>query len=264
MNEKENSRITSQLKGRIDTNRKFGSVDLDEWLFEKLDIGKGSNILDVGCGTGNHLIKLAENFPDGSYYGIDISSGSIDEAKRKAAQKNLRINFICGDASDTKVLPNNFFDIIISIYSLYYVEDAQKTLAAMKSKLKMGGKIAVMSPYKRNNEEWYGFLSPFIKIPGKIEWIADNFMDNEVLPFAKRNFKKVETHNFENKIIVPSCQDLEKYWKSNIYHKEEYEEEFSKHAADFFRKNKAFTITKRALLAIMISTPPNPVIQNPH
>lgn len=251
MNEKESSQITSQLKGRIDTNRKFGSVDLDEWLFEKLDIRKGSNILDVGCGTGNHLIKLAENFPDGSYYGIDISKESINEAKRKAAQKNLGINFICGDAADGSALPNDFFDIITSIYSLYYMKDTQKTLAAMKTKLKMGGKIAVMSPYKRNNEEWYNFLSAFIKIPGKIGWIADNFMDDEVLPFAKRNFKKVETYNFENKIIVPSYQDLEKYWKSNIYHKGEYESDFSKHAADFFRKNKTFAITKRALLAIM-------------
>ena len=264
MNEKENSQITSQLNGRIDTNRKFGSVDLDEWLFEKLDIRKGSNILDVGCGTGNHLIKLAENFPDGSYYGIDISSGSIDEAKRKAAQKNLRINFICSDAADTNALPNNFFDIITSIYALYYAGDPQKALAAMKNKLKIGGKIAVMSPYKRNNEEWYNFLSTFIKIPGKIEWIADNFMDNEVLPFAKRNFKKVDTHNFENKITVPSNQDLEKYWKSNIYHKEEYDGEFSKHAADFFRKNSKFVITKRALLAIMNSGPPDSMIQNSH
>lgn len=264
MNEKENSQITAQLNGRIATNRKFGSVDLDEWLFEKLGIRKGSNVLDVGCGTGNHLIKLAENFPDGNYHGIDISSGSIGEAKRKAAQKKLRIKFICGDAADTNALPNNYFDIIISVYALYYVKDTQKTLAAMKSKLKMGGKMAVMSPYKRNNEEWYDFLSAFIKIPGKIEWIADNFMDNEVLPFAKRNFKKVETYNFENKIIVPSCQDLEKYWKSNIYHKEEYEEEFFKHAADFFRKNKTFSITKRALLAIMSSDASDSMIQNSH
>ena len=111
--------------------------------------------------------------------------------------------------------------------------------------------MAVMSPYKGNNEEWYTFLSAFVQIPPKIEWIADNFMDNEVLPFAEKNFKKIEAYNFENKISVPSLQDLEKYWKSNIYHKEEYEEEFSKHAGNFFRKNSTFTITKRALLAIM-------------
>ena len=57
---------------------------------------------------------------------------------------------------------------------------------------------------------------------------------------------------------------MEKYWKSNIYHKEEYEEEFSKHAADFFRKNNAFIITKRALLAIMGSGPPDSVIKSSH
>jgi len=249
--QKETSQITSQLKGRISTNKKFGTVDLDEWLFEKLNIGQGHNVLDVGCGTGNHIIKIAELFPEGNYYGIDISKDSIRDAEEKSAEKKLKIKFICGDASDASALQNNFFDLIISIYALYYVEDTQKMLEVLKTKLNSIGRIAIMSPYLRNNEEWYSFISKFMEMPQEIESISNNFMDREVLPFAKDNFSDVKIFNFENKITIPSFEDLKKYWESNIYHKPEFNGEFEKHAKGFFEKNEAFTLTKRALLVIM-------------
>jgi ubiquinone/menaquinone biosynthesis C-methylase UbiE len=249
--EKESSQITSQLKARISTNKKFGSIDLDEWLFERLNIKKGYNVLDVGCGTGNHIIKIAEIFPEGNYYGIDISRDSIKEAIEKSARKNLKIKFICNDASDVSVLQDGFFDLILSVYALYYVKNPQKTLAVLKTKLKGNGSIAVMSPYKRNNSEWYSFLSSFMKIPQEIESVANSFMDNEVLPFSKANFSDIKSFYFENKITIPSFRDLKNYWVSNIYHKPEFDTEFEKHAMDFFKKNEKFTLTKRALLVIM-------------
>lgn len=251
MHEKETSQITSQLNSRIQTNKKFGSIDLDEWLLDKLNVKDGHNVLDVGCGTGNHIIRLVELFPSGNYYGIDISKDSIIEAKRKAEEKKLNVNFICGDAYEASVLEDGFFDIVISIYALYYVKDAKKLLSKLKQKLKKNGKIAVMAPYKGNNSEWYSFLSSFMNIPKDIESIADNFMDKIVLPFAKSNFGSLETFRFENKIIIPSFEDLKKYWVSNIYHKEEFNDDFEKRASAFFKENKKFIITKKALLAIM-------------
>lgn len=249
--EKESSQITSQLNCRIGTNRKFGAVDLDEWLIGKLGLKEGSNVLDVGCGTGNHLIRMAEIYSRGNYYGIDISKNSIEEASSKAIKKNLDIKFICGDASDASSLQDGFFDMVISIYSLYYVKNTQQLLNALRKKLSKSGRIAVMCPYKGNNGEWYSFLSSFMAIPDEINQIADNFMDEEVLAFAKANFDNVKTHNFTNNISIPCYSDLKNYWISNIYHKDEFNSAFEKKAAEFFKKHAGFTITKKALLVIM-------------
>ena len=249
--EKETSQVTSQLKSRILTNKKFGSLDLDEWLFEKLDIKKGYSVLDVGCGTGSLIIKLSELLPQGNYFGIDISKNSIEEAKKKALDKHLKINFICRDASDAASLQNNLFDLIMSIYALYYVKNPEELLSLLKTKLKKNGKISVMAPYKGNNLEWYSFLNKFMEMPPEIGFIADNFMDNIVIPFAEHNFKNMASFQFQNKVIIPSHKDLELYWKSNSYHKEEFDEEFEQYSADFFDKNENFQITKKALLVIM-------------
>jgi len=248
---KETSQISSQLKNRTSTNKRFGSIDLDSWLFEKLQLKKGFNVLDVGCGRGNHIIKIAEKFSESNYYGIDISEDSIKNAIKSAEEKNLKINFICGDASDTSKLQNKFFDIIISVYALYYVKDTQKMLSSLKEKIKDGGRIAVMSPYKGNNEEWYNFLRKFMSIPKKVEAVSDDFMDTEVLPFAKSNFSNLKTYPFENRITIPSFEDLKKYWVSNIYHKEEYDKDFEEHAKEHFSNNESFVLTKRALFVIM-------------
>ena len=163
----------------------------------------------------------------------------------------MKIKFICGDAAKASAFQNEFFDLIISIYALYYVKDPKKTLAIFKTKIKDTGKIAVMSPYKGNNEEWYSFLSSFMKIPQEIESIANNFMDNEILPFAKVNFADIRSFNFENKIAIPSFEDLKNYWVSNVYQKPEFDREFERCAIDFFKKNEKFILTKRALLVIM-------------
>tara|TARA_R110000851_G_scaffold72142_1_gene160078 strand:+ start:102 stop:860 length:759 start_codon:yes stop_codon:yes gene_type:complete len=46
--------------------------------------GLQTKILDVGCGTGNHSVLLAQQNPDKTFFGIDISGDMIDIAKSKS------------------------------------------------------------------------------------------------------------------------------------------------------------------------------------
>jgi len=40
-------------------------------------------ILDLGCGTGKHLVKLAERFPDAKIIGVDASKEMLNKASVK-------------------------------------------------------------------------------------------------------------------------------------------------------------------------------------
>ena len=44
-------------------------------------------ILDIGCGTGFLLKRLAERFPDAELYGIDTSASMLEQAQRALRNK---------------------------------------------------------------------------------------------------------------------------------------------------------------------------------
>lgn len=51
----------------------------------------GMNILDVGCGTGEDLAKIAETVPDCVLFGIDNSKGMIEAARIKNPQGTFAV-----------------------------------------------------------------------------------------------------------------------------------------------------------------------------
>jgi 2-polyprenyl-3-methyl-5-hydroxy-6-metoxy-1,4-benzoquinol methylase len=68
-------------------------------LTEKLK--KGIRVLDVGCGRGLIMIRLAELFPSSRFTGLDLSEDAINAARREVAHKGLRnIEFAAADLSD--------------------------------------------------------------------------------------------------------------------------------------------------------------------
>ena len=54
----ERATATTYLEKRIEINRAYSSVDFDAWLFDRLAVESGENILDVGCGSGAQTIPL--------------------------------------------------------------------------------------------------------------------------------------------------------------------------------------------------------------
>jgi 2-polyprenyl-3-methyl-5-hydroxy-6-metoxy-1,4-benzoquinol methylase len=64
-------------------------------------LAMGIRVLDVGCGSGWIMIRLAELYPNSRFNGIDLSPEAIGTARGEAAQKGLRnIEFIVRDLSD--------------------------------------------------------------------------------------------------------------------------------------------------------------------
>ena len=73
-------------------------VPLVPGLAEKL--ASGIQMLDVGCGRGRIINRLAELYPKSRFTGMDLSSEAILSAWQDAAEKKLRnIEFIVADLS---------------------------------------------------------------------------------------------------------------------------------------------------------------------
>ena len=63
-------------------------------------LSEGVQMLDVGCGRGRIINRLAELYPQSRFTGMDLSGEAILSAWREAAEKKLRnVEFIVADLS---------------------------------------------------------------------------------------------------------------------------------------------------------------------
>jgi SAM-dependent methyltransferase len=53
-------------------------------------------VLDAGCGTGEHVLHLAARGYD--TLGVDVAATAIEQARRKAASRQLAARFLVADA----------------------------------------------------------------------------------------------------------------------------------------------------------------------
>jgi ubiquinone/menaquinone biosynthesis C-methylase UbiE len=64
-------------------------------------LAEGIHVLDVGCGSGRAMIRLAQLYPNSRFTGMDLSAEAIANARAGATQKGLRnIEFTQRDLTD--------------------------------------------------------------------------------------------------------------------------------------------------------------------
>ena len=79
-------------------------------LFEKNGVRR---ILDLGCGTGRHLVYLAKRRFE--VYGIDIAEHGVKLSERWLRAEGLKAELKVGDIYKGLPYVDDFFDAIISV-----------------------------------------------------------------------------------------------------------------------------------------------------
>jgi 2-polyprenyl-3-methyl-5-hydroxy-6-metoxy-1,4-benzoquinol methylase len=101
-------------------------------------------VLEIGCGTGNFSVELAEGVS--MYHAIDISSGMLEIARSKAEARNIKnIAFrqsTCFDAA----LKKGSFNIILAYNVLQYFKDFRNTVERINELLTPGGIFISITP----------------------------------------------------------------------------------------------------------------------
>ncbi len=102
-------------------------------------LNAGDVVLDYACGTGLITIELADVVRE--IHGIDISSGMIDAARTKTAERNItNVNFARSTIFDDTLIKESY-DALLAFNILHLVEDARKDLRRMHELLKPGGLV---------------------------------------------------------------------------------------------------------------------------
>lgn len=114
--------------------------------FDLLQIFEGSSILEVGCGTGEDAIALANRVGShGKVIAIDRSQAMVDQASGSTRSLQLPIEFICADAQQLP-FEDNTFDGVRVDRTLQHISDGERVIAEMTRVVRPGGKVVAIEP----------------------------------------------------------------------------------------------------------------------
>lgn len=115
----------------------------------KLPVKTGDQVLEVGFGTGEVLLKIAEKVGNtGMAVGIDLSDKMITVTKEKLKKRNLseRTKLYCGDAVRLPFADDHFDNIYMSFtLELFDTPEIPLVLKECRRVLKAGGNLSLVS-----------------------------------------------------------------------------------------------------------------------
>ncbi len=106
-------------------------------LIDKLGGKEYSQILDIGCGTGNYTLLLRKKYKGANITALDISHDMVDAARSKCG--NNGIEFIVADAE--KISFSDGFDLITSNATFQWLSDLEASVRKYRQALTSGGSM---------------------------------------------------------------------------------------------------------------------------
>jgi len=137
---------------------------LTDWALMHVEIPPGATVVDVGCGGGRTVEKLAQKA--GTVYGVDYADGSIAAARAHNEQLISQKRVGIEQASVSHLpFPSNFFDVVTAIETHYYWPDAAKDMREILRVLKPGGRLMIAAEsYRGSGNDW--LLGPMMRLLG--------------------------------------------------------------------------------------------------
>jgi len=108
----------------------------------------GEVCVDLGSGRGTDVLRMAESVGEtGFVYGIDISDGMLDKARKNAEKFNVKnVSFVQSDLEKIE-LQDKVADLVISNCTINHASDKQAVWNEVFRILKKGGRFVVSDIY---------------------------------------------------------------------------------------------------------------------
>lgn len=123
-----------------------GHSALTDWGLKHVVARNHFTILDVGCGGGRTVERLAAIATDGLVCGIDYSEGSVAASRARTRQLIEAGRVAIEKASVSQLpFPDNKFDLATAVETQYYWPNPVGDMAEILRVLKPGGKLMVIA-----------------------------------------------------------------------------------------------------------------------
>lgn len=129
---------------RPTTSPRWCQEPLDRAMIDWLAISETAQVLDVGCGKGNHVQLFAERVQRGKVTAVDLSEKVISDLKARFTGSELasRVRPVVADALAMPLEPASF-DLAWSSHTMHILRDPVAGVRALTRVCKPGGRVAV-------------------------------------------------------------------------------------------------------------------------
>ncbi|KAI9130750.1 class I SAM-dependent methyltransferase [Acaryochloris sp. CCMEE 5410] len=110
--------------------------EVADYILELVNANPDTSFLEPGVGTGLNVLPLVKR--GYSVTGIDISQEMLDQFRHKLKGNPENLTLIQADASQLP-LPDNSFDVVLTVHMVHTVSHWQKFLGEVERVLKPGG-----------------------------------------------------------------------------------------------------------------------------
>ena len=154
------------VRGQDRMDRQLGP--LGDLARERLAPEPGEAVVDVGCGTGQTTLQLADAVgPDGRVVGVDVSPPMLALARERAHGRD-NVSFLEADAQTHLFAPGSF-DALYSRFGIMFFDDPVAGFANLGAAMRPGGRLSFVCwrppEYNQFMTEGVRVIAPLIAPP---------------------------------------------------------------------------------------------------
>ena len=126
-------------------------------------LGDGNGtLLDIGCGSGIHLLELAGRYRQA--IGIDLSPAMIEVARKLSQQHSVasKITLAVDSAEHLSTIADGQIDTVLCVGALEHIPDQTAVCAQVWRVLKPGGRLVCLTP--NGQYCWYRSIARWLRL----------------------------------------------------------------------------------------------------
>jgi len=210
---------SANLNARIELHQRFSTAARrwQNWVFDHLQIGPNSRVLELGGGPGRLWSENIDRVPDSWDITLsDFSPGMVREAEQNLGRAGRAFRF---EVIDAQSIPYDdaHFDGVIANHMLFHVPDRPRALSEIRRVLQAGGRFYATTVGRDHLREMDELIHRFD--PALAFWDgrpADRFTLESGLDELKALFAEVVLHRHADALVVTEARPLIDYIASGV------------------------------------------------
>ncbi len=227
--------------GRVEVHRHIGNIILEHStnpnqlgsiVYKGISFTDKIKVADIGCGYGrciNYLKNIVPKYSD--YIGIDPLESNRTTFLNYTKIADFNGKYICGNADRISEFSDNYFDLILCNFSLYFFIE---TLPVIVKKLKSDGIFITITHSTNSLKELLKDLQIVLNIDHKSTWdelgseqVLANFNAENGFELLQPYFDKIEKIDYLNTLEfqledIDKLFDLLEFKKTSLIHHNDY------------------------------------------